>query len=69
MEVKDINVFGMSSIKCENKIKSAVGDLDGVKGVQVSLCDHKVSVAYDEDKVSLDNIKSTIKNQGYNVLR
>lgn len=69
MEVKDIRVNGMSSIKCENTIKESVGNLDGVKGVHVSLCEHKVSVAYDEAKVSLDQIKSEIKDQGYKVMR
>lgn len=65
MEVKDIRVNGMSSIKCENTIKNAIGSMDGVKAVSVSLCEHKVSVAYDEDKVSLDNIRSKITEQGY----
>lgn len=67
MEVKDIRVNGMSSLKCENTIKNAVRNLDGVKGIHVSLCEHKVSVAYDEQKVSLDKIKSEIKDQGYRV--
>lgn len=65
MEVKDIRVNGMSSVNCENTIKESVGSMDGVKAVSVSLCEHKVSVAYDEDKVSLNKIKTKISEQGY----
>lgn len=63
-----LNVSGMSCSHCENAIKNAVGNLEGVKGVIVDLTGKTVTVDYDESKVTLDNIKSEIDDQGYDVV-
>jgi len=57
----------MSCSHCENAIKKAVGKLNGVENVLVDLNSKKVSVEYDEGKVSVDTIKVTIEDQGYDV--
>lgn len=62
-----LNVNGMSCSHCENAVKKAVGALDGVDKVTVSLENKTVEVAFDGSKVSLENIKSEIEDQGYEV--
>lgn len=68
MEKKIINVEGMSCSHCENAVKKAVGELNGVKGVDVSLNSKTVTVEYDADTVSLESIKEAIEDQGYDVI-
>lgn len=62
-----LHVEGMSCSHCVNSIQKAVGALEGVSKVEVNLGDKTVSVEFTEDKVSLDTIKETIDDQGYDV--
>jgi len=67
IETVNLTVKGMSCSHCENAIKKAVGELNGVENVRVDLKSKKVFVEFDSDKVSLDTIKETIEDQGYDV--
>lgn len=62
-----LNVENMSCQRCADNIKIAVGSLNGVSAVTVSLADKKVVVEYDKERVALDTIKSVIEDQGYEV--
>lgn len=62
-----LNVQGMSCGHCVNAIESNVGQLEGVNGVNVKLDDAQVEVTFNESQVSLDQIKETIEDQGYDV--
>ncbi len=62
-----LNVEGMSCQHCVHAVKSAVGGLAGVGGVEVSLADKLVTVDFDPGFVSLDSIKAAIEDQGYTV--
>lgn len=62
-----LNVEGMSCEHCVRAINNAVGDLDGVANVAVSLKDKTVAVSYDASKASLEDIKSAIEEEGYTV--
>jgi copper chaperone len=66
-EVKTLNVEGMSCSHCENSIKKAVGELNGVATVSVDLKSKMVSIEFDSEKVSIETIKDTIEDQGYDV--
>lgn len=63
-----LNVKGMSCGHCVSSVESNVGKLDGVNEVKVHLESGKVDVSFEEDKVSLDVIKETIDDQGYDVV-
>jgi copper ion binding protein len=62
-----LTVPEMSCSHCEDTIKKAVGKLNGVENVRVDLANKKVSIEYDDAKVSLNTIKETIEDQGYDV--
>jgi len=68
MEKTILNVEGMSCSHCENAIKKAVGELQGVNSVLVDLKEKTVTVEYDSGKLSLDDIKNAIEDQGYDVI-
>ncbi|WP_046175539.1 copper chaperone CopZ [Domibacillus indicus] len=68
MEQTKLNVQGMSCEHCVKAIEGSVGKLDGVQSVTVHLQDNQVDVQYDGAKVTLDQIKETIDDQGYDVV-
>ena len=52
---------------CKTSIEGAVSKLPGIETVDVAISDASVSVEYDEDTIDLEQIKSTIEEQGYAV--
>jgi len=63
-----LNVDGMSCLHCENAVKKSVVALDGVETVIVDLSGKTVTIEYDEEKVSIDDIKMAIEDQGYDIV-
>ncbi|WP_274307178.1 copper chaperone CopZ [Solibacillus daqui] len=68
MENVTLNVQGMSCGHCVKAVETSVGALAGVQEVKVDLADAKVIVAFDESSVTVDQIKETIDEQGYDVV-
>lgn len=68
MEKVTLNVEGMSCSHCEHAVKTAVGALNGVASVGVSLAEKTVTVEYDAGKVTTDDFKSAIEDEGYDVV-
>jgi copper chaperone len=66
METK-LNVEGMSCSHCENAVKKAVSEINGVTTVVVDLAGKTVTVTH-EGNVTADTIKSAIEEQGYDVV-
>ncbi|MBN6885735.1 copper chaperone [Cytobacillus horneckiae] len=67
MESVTLNVQGMSCGHCVKAVEGSVGEMKGVKTVAVDLQNGKVKVDFDSASVSLDEIKETIDDQGYEV--
>jgi copper chaperone len=67
MEKVTLNVEGMSCNHCVKAIEGSVGELNGVEKVDVNLNEKSVTVEFDEDKATLNEIKETIDDQGYDV--
>lgn len=67
MENAVLNVKGMSCGHCVKAVEGSVGKLDGVNEVKVNLEEGQVTVTYDSNVVSLEKIKETIDDQGYDV--
>lgn len=62
-----LTVDGMVCTNCELKIERALKKLDGVFKLKVSYGSGTVSVTYDVEKVSLDQIVQAIEETGYTV--
>ncbi|MDT0163570.1 copper chaperone CopZ [Bacillus sp. AG4(2022)] len=67
MQNVTLNVQGMSCGHCVNTVEGSVGKLPGVSEVKVKLEEAKVDVSFNDSKVSLEQIKETIEEQGYDV--
>ncbi len=65
---KTLNVEGMSCDHCKMAVSRAVGSIDGVSAVEVSLESNTASFDFDEARVSLDSIIAAIEDQGYEVV-
>ena len=67
MEQVVLTVKGMSCGHCVKAVEDSVGALQGVQKVDVQLNEGKVNVSFDSGQVSLEEIKETIDDQGYDV--
>ncbi len=67
MEKVTLKVQGMSCSHCVNSVEGSVGELNGVSKVKVHLENGTVDVEFNDKEVSLDRIKETIDDQGYEV--
>ncbi len=60
-----VPVYGMTCEHCVARVTKAIGGLDGVKDVRVSLADEKAFLTYDEDRVGMDDVVRAIEEAGY----
>ncbi|MBM7703473.1 copper chaperone CopZ [Metabacillus iocasae] len=67
MENVTLQVKGMSCGHCVKAVEGSVGELNGVKSVTVNLESGTVDVAFDSTAVTVEAIKETIDDQGYDV--
>ena len=65
MTTETIKVEGMSCDHCKHAVESALTNLDGVSTADVNLEAGNVKVDYDDNKVSMTNMKEAIEDQGY----
>ena len=61
-----LNVPDISCGHCKSSIEGAVGELEGIDSVEVSIEGKTVAVAYGGE-VTLDTIIEAIEEQGYDV--
>ncbi|RCW48944.1 copper ion binding protein [Paenibacillus prosopidis] len=61
-----LKVEGMTCGHCVSAVEKAVGSA-GASG-KVDLASKKVTVQYDETKVTLEAVKAAIEDQGYDVV-
>jgi copper chaperone len=67
MEKITLNVQGMSCDHCVKAVEGSVGKLNGISSVKVDLKANTVAVEFDQQAVSIEKIKETIDDQGYDV--
>lgn len=67
MQNVTLSVQGMSCGHCVKAIEGSVSKLEGVNQVKVKLDAAEVEVSFNESQVSIDKIKETIDDQGYDV--
>jgi len=63
-----LNVKGMSCGHCVSSVKGALEQVKGIENVDIDLAAGKVDVTYDDAQVTVDDLKNTIENQGYDVV-
>jgi copper chaperone len=63
-----LNSPAISCAHCKLAIESALGRLDGVAAVAVSVEDKSVDVRFDAERVGLPAIEQTMADEGYEVV-
>ncbi len=63
-----LKVEGMSCGHCVHSIDKGFSEIVGIQSVNVDLAKKQVSVAYDENQVTIETIKDTILDLGYDIL-
>lgn len=58
----------MTCAACAQRIEKAVGKMDGISEASVNFATEKLSLMYDEEKLSAEQIKETIEKTGYGVI-
>lgn len=64
---KEFKVNGMHCKSCETILSESIGEEQGVNKVTASTKEGKVTVDFDDKKITQDKIKSIIKKEGYEV--
>lgn len=68
MNRETVKISGMTCAACAKRIEKAVGRLEGVSLASVNFATEKLSVEYDNQKLSADKIKEAIEKAGYGVI-
>ena len=66
---KKYKVGGMSCAVCAGKVESGIRKLDGVIDANVNLATETLTVNFDEDKVSSEEIEEKVHKLGYRVIK
>ena len=64
METVCINIYGMTCMRCVNKIQSVVSEIPGVSKIIVSLEDKKADVEYIKNIITPQEITDAINDIG-----
>ena len=67
MATETIRVVGMSCDHCVKAVTEAASALPGVSGVSVSLQGGTATVDYDPARSTLDQLKTAIEDQGFDI--
>jgi len=59
------HVTGMGCAACVKHVKNAVSALSGIRNCEVDLESETMTVDYDEDTVSFEDMKEAVEEAGY----
>jgi copper chaperone len=66
-ETLQLTVTGMTCGGCENAVRKALQQIDGIEEVSASHRTNLVGISYDADKVTRAMVKERIETLGYEV--
>ncbi len=68
MTTKTLRLEPLTCPSCIHKIEKAVSKVNGVSDVEVKFHSSKVKVTFDQQKVDVTSLATTVSNLGYQVL-
>lgn len=66
---KMLKVEGLSCTGCETKIENKLKNMEGIQAVEVNYVTASLSVTYDSQKVTIEDITKAVKKLGYTVIQ
>jgi len=67
MTLTEIKIKGMHCNSCVILIEAALKEMDAISNVQISYQNGNALIEYDEDKIDVNEIEKTIRNEGFEV--
>lgn len=61
-------VIGMTCASCVKKIESVLAKTDGIENAGINFAAEKISLEYDDEKISIKKIEGIVKNLGYELV-
>ena len=61
------NIEGMHCEGCSSRLERVLNNLDGVENAKVSLADKKAIIKFNENECTLEKIKESIEDAGFEV--
>ncbi len=68
MTTKSFKIEGMTCAACAKAVERVTKKMDGVSEANVNLATEKLSISFDETKVSIEDIQSAIEKAGYKAI-
>ncbi|MEG9295405.1 heavy metal translocating P-type ATPase [Mangrovibacillus sp. Mu-81] len=65
MTEKTLSIEGMTCASCSQAVEKATEKLSGVHAANVNLATEKLNIRFDENEITLDEIKSAVDDAGY----
>jgi copper chaperone CopZ len=62
-----LDIGGMHCESCVGRVETALLRLAGVAGVEVNLANQNAKISFDSEKVSVDDLKTSVEAEGYHV--
>ncbi len=68
MKKETYPIIGVECASCVRKIETLLINADGIKNASVNLASEKITLEYDESKISIEEISKIIKKIGYELV-
>ncbi len=68
MANKTLKIEGMTCASCAKAVERATKKLEGVRESSVNLATEKLSISYDEGKLSVEDIQAAVEKAGYKAI-
>lgn len=67
MTQEQLKIEGMTCAACSRTVERVTKKLEGVAEANVNLATEKLMVVYEENKVTIEDIKTAIEKAGYKI--
>jgi P-type Cu+ transporter len=68
MRTEELTVTGMTCASCSARVERVVGRLDGVSKASVNLATEKLTLEYDEARLTEEAVRAAVEGAGYGLL-
>ena len=65
MKEISLKIKGMHCTGCSTRLEKVLNNQEGVEKAEVSFEERKAEIKYDDNKISLDEIKEAIEDAGF----
>ena len=65
MKETNLKIEGIHCAGCSTRLEKVLNNLEGVETAKVSLEEKKATIKYNEEKISVENIKEAIEDAGF----